>query len=272
MTMRKSDRLSWTIARHAARIPGGTLFAATSCASAGVRLAQELFGSTLYQCGRGGAYDLQGLLSIHARHWLFNRRPRAHVDLPGVFDTLSEPHALMATPAQVDGAANANLSVIGEHAAPKVAFGGTRGLPDARAIHFVLPAHNPRQLVARVDFVSTAAAGRAEPPMLFTDLCVMVWDKAQAVWVLESIAPETSAEAVQARTGFRFAVAPKLALLEDPPPHVVALLDAIDPLGIRDLDFLAGRTEQLDAFERIYAAEARLVGEQFVPAPRGAGR
>jgi hypothetical protein len=266
--MSRANRLSWTIARYAKDIPGGTLFAASSCASAGVRLAQELFGSTLYQCGRGGPYDIRGLLSIHARHWLFNHRPRAHADLPGVFDTLSEPHALMATPAQVDGVCNANLSVVGDHARPKVSFGGTRGLPDARAIHFVLPAHSPRQLVAKVDFVSTAAAHRDEPPMLFTELCMMRWSKAANRWRLDSIAPEVSLDEVRARTGFAFDVAEKPALLEDPPPDVVRLLDEIDPLGVRDLDFIAGRKDLLDAYERIYAAEARMVGAHAVPPHR----
>ncbi len=270
--MRKADRLCWTIARHAQRIPGGTLFAASSCAVAGIRLAQEMFGSTLYQCGRGGAYDLRGILSMHARHWLFNQRPHAHVDLPGVFDTLAEPHALMATPAQVDGLANANLSTVGEHAKPKVSFGGARGLPDARAVHFVLPAHNRRQLVERVDFISTAAAYRAEAPMLFTELCVMRWNRATGSWRLESIAPDTSAAAVAERTGFAFDIAENLTFIEDPPPEAVALLERIDPLGLRDLDFIAGRKEMLDAFERIYEAEARLVGEHLVPANQRVAR
>ena len=264
--MRKADRLSWTIARYARHIPGGTLFAASACASAGVRLAQEFFGSTLYQCGRGGAYDLKGILSMHARHWLFNRRPHAHLDLPGVFDTLAEPHALLATPAQVDGAANANLSVVGDHARPKVAFGGTRGLPDARAVHFVLPAHSPRQLVSQVDFVSTCAATRAEPPMLFTELCVMRWAAAAGRWKLEALAPETDIEAIRARTGFDFDVAASPEPLQDPPPEAMALLDAIDPMGLREMDFISGRKELLDAIERIYAAEAGLAGAHLVPA------
>ena len=265
MTAHPADRLSWTIARYARRIPGGTLFAASSCAAAGILLAKELFGATLYQTGRGGAYDLNGILAMHARHWLTNQRARAYADLPGVFDTLSEPHALMATPAQVDSAANANLSVVGAHGHPKVAFGGSRGLPDARAVHFVLPRHSPRQLVERVDFVSTRAASRDEAPMLFTDLCVMLWDKNASRWRLESIAPETTAEAVQARTGFSFDVAANLERLLDPPPDALAALGRIDPLGLRHLDFVTGRAEQLDAIERLYAREAEMVGTHLVP-------
>ena len=172
----------------------------------------------------------------------------------------------MATPAQVDGAANANLSIVGRHAHPKVAFGGSRGLPDARAVHFVLPRHSPRQLVERVDFVSTCAANRDDAPMLFTDLCVMRWEKDASRWRLESIAPETTAEAVQARTGFAFDVVANLERLLDPPPDALAALGRIDPLGLRHLHFVTGRAEQLDAIELLYAREAEMVGAHLVPA------
>lgn len=263
--MSRADRLSWTIARLVADMPAGTAFTATSSATIGVRLSQELLGCRLSLCGRGGAYDLSGVLSLHARHWLTNRRPHAHVTLPGVFDTQSEPHALLATPGQVDGAANANLSGIGDPARPKVAFGGTRGLPDARAVHFILPAHSARQLVERVDFVSTCAATRATPALLVTELCVMRWSKEAGSWVLEEIAPETSLERLRSQTGFRFEAAPDLRELEDLPEAGRALLPEIDPLGLRDLDFITSRTEQLDAFARIYAAEVEMVGRQRMP-------
>jgi hypothetical protein len=263
--MSRADRLSWTIARRVRDFPAGTAFTASSSATLGVRLAQELLGCRLSLCGRGGAYDLNGILSIHARHWLFNRRPHAHVTLPGVFDTQSEPHALLATPAQVDGMANANLSGTGEPGRPKVAFGGTRGLPDARTVHFVLPAHSARQLVKRVDFVSTCAATRETPSMLFTELCVMRWSREACTWLLEEIAPEIGVEELRARTGFDFAVSPELRQIVDMPEAAHALLPSMDPLGLRELDFITDRTEQLDAFQRIYDAEADMVGRDRIP-------
>jgi hypothetical protein len=265
--MSRGDRLSWTIARLVADMPAGTVFTATSSATLGVRLSQELLGCRLCLCGRGGAYDLSGILSLHARHWLFNRRPHAHVSLPQVFDTQSEPHALLATPAQVDGAARANLSGIGDPAKPKVAFGGTRGLPDARAVHFVLPAHSPRQLVDRVDFASTCAATRDAPSLLVTELCVMRWSASANVWVLEEIAPEIDIEDLRARTGFTFKAAARLRPFEEMPQAARALLPELDPLRLRDLDFVTDRKMLLDAFERIYSAEADLVGHGHMPRP-----
>jgi hypothetical protein len=263
--MSRADRLSWTIARLMADLPPGTVFTATSSAMLGVRLSQELLGCRLSLCGRGGAYDLSGILSLHARHWLTNHRPHAHVTLPGVFETQSEPHALLATPAQVDGAANANLSGIGDPAAPKVAFGGTRGLPDARAVHFILPAHSARQLVRKVDFVSTCGATRATPSLLVTELCVMRWSPALAAWQLEQIAPDLTVADLRAQTGFDFAVSPDLQPLDEVPEAARALISRIDPLGLRDLDFIADRAAQLEAYARIYAAEALMVGRQRVP-------
>ncbi len=263
--MHPSDRLSWTIARHVASMPQGTIFAASACAVAGVRLSQELLGCRLHLCGRGGAYDLRGSLALHARYWLFNRRPHAHVDLSGVFDTLSEPHALVATPAQVDGAGNANLSGIGDYAHPKVAFGGTRGLPDAGTLHFVLPAHSARQLVRQADFVSTCAATRERPALLFTDLCVMRWHAPARQWRLEAVAPGADAGTVRARTGFDFVEADAVVALEDPSAAALSLLESIDPFGLRELDFVRDRTAQLDAIARVYEREANIVGRHVVP-------
>lgn len=137
----------------------------------------------------------------------------------------------MATPAQIDGNGAANLSGLGPWEAPKVAFGGTRGMPDARAIHFVLPVHSDRQLVSKVDFVSTTVASRKQPAYLFTELCVMRWDHAATAWELIEVAPD----------------------------HVLEMIQKFDPMDVRDLDFIAGRKAQLDAYARIYDAEKAMI-------------
>jgi glutaconate CoA-transferase subunit B len=266
--MIRANQLSCTVARHVADMPRGTVFAASYCAIAGVRLAQELMGCEASLCGRGGAYDLSGILSLHARHWLFNRSPHAYIGLLEVFDTLSEPHALLATPGQIDGAGNANLSVIGNHDRPRVAFGGTRGLPDGRTVHFVMPSHNARQLVERVDFVSTSVAGREQPALLITELGAMRWDAGSGGWRLEALAPGVEVDAVRNRTGFRFEVAPEPVRLDEPGPDLVAALERVDPLGLRRLDFVLDRTAQLDLIAEIYAREVERVGRQIVPARR----
>lgn len=264
--MNRADQLSCTVARYVADLPRGTVFAAAYCAIAGVRLAQERLGCVAALCGRGGAYDPSGILALHARHWLFNRRPHAHIGLLEVFETLSEPHALLATPAQVDGAGNANLSVIGPHDQPKVAFGGTRGLPDGRTIHFVLPSHNARQLVARADFVSTSVASRAESALLITELCVMRWNAQSGAWRLEALAPGVDVATVTARTGFSFEAGTAPLVLAEPSTQELETLERIDPLGVRRLDYVTDRATQLALIAEIYAREVALVGQAIVPA------
>jgi hypothetical protein len=53
--------------------------------------------------------------------------------------------------------------------------------------------------------------------------------------------------------------------LDEVPEAASTLISRIDPLGLRDLDFIADRAAQLEAFARIYAAEALMVGRQRVP-------
>jgi len=263
----RADRLSWTIATRVVAFPRGTVFAASNCALAGIRLSQERLGCRLALCSRGGAYDPRGPLSLNARWWIFNQRPRAYIDLKDVFDTLSEPHALLATPAQIDGAANANLSCVGDHGAPKVAFGGSRGLPDPQAIHFVMPNYGKRQLVEAVSFVSTRAASRRTPALLITEDMVMRWDARESIWRLEALAAGVSIDDVAARTGFIFAVADQPAPLPDLPADAVETLDAIDPFGLRLLDFANDRAAQFDTMESIYALEAERIGGTGLPRP-----
>lgn len=261
--MQKADRLAWTVARYVADMPRGTVFVAAPSAIAGVRVSQELLGCQLALCGRGGGYDVRGILSLHARHWLFNQRPRAYITLPDVFETTSEPHALLATPAQVDGAGNANLSTIGDYRSPKVAFGGTRGLADARSVHFVIPLHNARQLVERVGFISSSVRSRSQPALLFTELAVMRWSAADSVWTLEAAASDTTPAEVQRRTDFRFEISPTLTSLEEPTPRVLHALDLIDPLGVRHLDFITDREAAWTTMQRIYREESVLVQQQL---------
>lgn len=251
----KSDRLTWTVATHVAGFPRGTVFAAASCALAGIRLSQEMLGCELALCSRGGAYDPRGPLSLHARWWIFNRKPRAYIDLKDVFDTLSEPHALLATPAQIDGQGRANLTCIGEHERPKVAFGGARGLPDAGAIHFVMPGYNKRQLVETVSFVSTSASARSTPALLMTEDFVLRWDHENARFEVTALAADCSLDDIRGKVGFELHAGSDMAILPEAPAEALALLKEIDPCSLRNLDFTSSRTEQLDRMGDIYAIE-----------------
>jgi hypothetical protein len=252
----QGDLLAWTIARWAAGLPRMTTFAASAAAMAGLRLAQERLGGKPALWGHGGAYDPRGEVALYQRAQLFNRKPHARLGLPGALETMSRGNRLLATPAQVDGAANANLSVIGDWAKPKVAMGGTRGLPDAAEIHFVLPLHSVRQLVARVDFVSTAAANRQVPPYLFTELGVLRWWPERKVWQLRERHAGVTLEHIQARTVFTVRAEGEVPEIPPIPQDLIAVLNRVDPRRMRDLDFLAGAAQRQQAMTNIEAAEA----------------
>jgi hypothetical protein len=259
------DMLAWSVARWAATLPRMTTFAASTAALAGLRLAQERLGAKPALWGHGGAYDPRGEVALYRRTQLFNRSPRARLGLPAVLETLSRGNRLLATPAQVDGAANANLSVIGEWGRPKVAMGGTRGLPDATEIHFVLPAHSPRQLVARVDFVSTAAASRQVPPCLFTELGVLRWWPERKAWRLSERHVGVTLAQVQERTGFAVLADGNVPEIPPLPEHLLPVLDQVDPRRLRDLDFVTSVTQRQQRLAEIEAAETRACGNWLKP-------
>lgn len=252
----QADLLACTIARWATSLPRMTTFAASASALAGLRAAQELKGAKLRLWGHGGAYDPRGEIALFERSALFNRVPRARLDLPAVLGCVSRGTRLLATPAQVDGAAQANLSMIGgDWAAPKVALGGTRGLPDATEIHFVMPLHSPRALVSRVDFVSTVASNRAVPPWLFSALGVLRWCPHRQGWRLLERQSGVAVEQILERTGFPVLVdgeVPEIAPVED---EWLQVLARVDPRRMRELDFVTGAQARLDRLCELEAAE-----------------
>jgi|GEM_PF-6665162 len=252
----QGDLLAWTIARWAAGLPRMTTFAASAAATAGLRLAQERLGGKPALWGHGGAYDPRGEVALYQRAQLFNRKPHARIGLPGALETMSHGNRLLATPAQVDGAANANLSAIGNWATPKVAMGGARGLPDAAEIHFVLPMHSVRQLVKRVDFISTAAANRRAPPCLFTELGVMQWWPQRGAWRLKERHAGVTLAHIQERTGFTVLAEGEVPEIPPVPQELIAVLNQVDPRRMRDLDFVTGTAQRQQAMTDIETAEA----------------
>ena len=73
-----------------------------------------------------------------------------------------------------------------------------------------------------------------------------------------------------ARTGFGFDAAAAPARLVAPSAEMLATLAEVDPLGLRRLDFVTDRRQQLDLIAEIYEREVALVGRAVVPAFRGA--
>lgn len=160
-------------------------------------------------------------------------------------------------PAQVDGTGRTNNVVIGPHARPRVRLPGCGGIADVTTfnpnLYLYVPRHDPRTLVERVDFVSGSGE---HVRALFTNLCIFRFSGGQAV--LQSLHPGVSLAEVQARTGFAFAVPAAVPETPAPDPEELRLLrEAVDPLGVRRLEF-AGGPQRLALLRELVAREREL--------------
>ncbi len=136
--------------------------------------------------------------------------------------------------AQIDGAGNINLNVIGDYARPKVRFPGAYG---SAYLYFMVPRiilfrleHSRRTLVETVDFVSAPGTSppnvfrRGGPVALVTPLCHFAFDKARARFRLESVHPGHSLEEVLDNTGFAFDRGDEVPQTPAPSSELLALL------------------------------------------------
>jgi len=172
------------------------------------------------------------------------------------FDILwsGKRHA-MVVPVQLDRFGQANISVIGDHARPKVQMLGARGFPGNSVHHpnsFFLPSHNTRVLMAgEVDFVCMAGynparwRGGVKPAgldlrLIVTNLCVMDFQgPGDAIRVI-SLHPGVSFDQVQDNTGFPLARgADELPVTEAPDGDALAEIARLDPNNLRATVFKA---------------------------------
>ncbi|MGQ9909289.1 MAG: CoA-transferase subunit beta [Candidatus Flexifilum sp.] len=159
-------------------------------------------------------------------------------------------------PAQLDAAGNFNNVAIGrDYRKPRLRLPGTGGIPDvspvSEQIYLYIPRHSKAILVPRVDFIS--GLGHSEkrshgsgPRYLVTDLGQFDWKDGRMRLI--SYHPGVTAEEIRKKTGFDLEIAPDVH--ETPPPSAEdlrLLRTEIDPLGVRQLETLAGsaRKEKL---------------------------
>ena len=154
---------------------------------------------------------------------------------------------------QIDAYGNTNVTAIGPPDRPKVKLGGGGGGCNLAATigHLTLWTtrhRSGRTLVEKCDFVTdmghrTPAGSRAElgftgggPQWLVTELGVFDYDDdGQAR--LRQVFPDVSVEQVEAATGFELRVAADLRPVPLPSASEIAALRAVDPLGVRRLEF-----------------------------------
>ena len=155
--------------------------------------------------------------------------------------------------AQLDMYGNANNSVIGDYANPKVRLPGTAGLGDMGSIGKLLyywnPNHNPRSIVEKVDFISAAGylGGGSEredlglsggPQAVVTNLAVLDFHPESKRMRLRSVHPGVTVDQVQEATGFELVVDGDIPETTVPTVEQVRLIrEEIDPDGMRKREF-----------------------------------
>jgi hypothetical protein len=142
------------------------------------------------------------------------------------------------TPIQLDTAGRTNLSGIGPPGSPKAAMIGPRGLPENNdtpsPLWYLLPAHTPRALVERVDVVCGPAPSGLGSRVLLTP--AGRFELRDGRWRADWLTPD-GARLIDACPGFPVAHDSATPVRSAPSPETLALLDRIDPAGVRRREF-----------------------------------
>jgi len=173
-----------------------------------------------------------------------------------VFDLLwsGKRHA-MTMPTQIDRFGASNISVIGDHAKPKVQLLGVRGIPGNTINHpcsFFAPSHTTRTFVENVDMASGVGYEAArwgdgvkqdyrELRRVISNLAVLDFSGKDRSMRVRSVHPGVTIEQVRENTGFELEVAPDCAETPGPTAEQVEIIgSALDPHNLRGSVFAKG--------------------------------
>jgi len=196
-----------------------------------IRDGETVSVGTLSPVPATGAYLAQALhaprarLLVHgARDYPFRNGTKEFFD----FAQRGRIDCFFLSGAQIDVHGNINLHVIGPYERPAVRLPGGAGsgmlyFMAKRVILFKME-HDPRGLVERVDFVTSAAESpqgvlrRGGPALLVTPLCVFRFHADAGRFSLATVHPGVSREEIQARTGWPIAPEELTDAEVTPPP------------------------------------------------------
>jgi glutaconate CoA-transferase subunit A len=184
--------------------------------------------------------------------------------------------------AQIDRHANTNNIEVVSPSGKRIRLPGQGGMADVSNMHanFLLyvTRHSPLTLVERVDYVSAArglltdeeriAAGyQPGRVLLITNLCVFGLDVDSRELEVVSIHPGVTPNDVQAATGFPVRLAANVEMTAIPTVDDLRLIRTdIDPLGMRRLEFVAGKERGPLLAALIESEEAAIVESTGVAA------
>ncbi len=162
------------------------------------------------------------------------------VPFRSVFDLVwrGKRHVMMGA-GQLDLHGNQNISVIGDHATPKVQMIGSRGAPGNTISHptsYWVPNHSRRVLVESVDFVSGVGwdRGAHEIRRVVTNLGVFDFDTPDHRMRVRSLHQGVTIDEVAENTGFELAVPDDVPETRAPTDEELRLIrEVIDPGELR---------------------------------------
>jgi glutaconate CoA-transferase subunit A len=176
--------------------------------------------------------------------------------------------------AQIDRWGGTNNIEVTSPSGRRIRLPGQGGMADVANLHrhfmLYLPRHSPLSLVERVDYVSAArgllrdderrdSGYQPGDVYLITNLAVFRLDPEPGEFVLQSLHSGVTLDHVREQTGFSPRVSPNLSETTLPSPETLRLIrEEIDPLGMRELEFVAGK-ERGPLLARIIAAEERVI-------------
>jgi glutaconate CoA-transferase subunit B len=216
--------------------------------------------------------------------WALDRGSECALEIDELFDLAASGRMdrMFLSGIQIDPYGNANVTMLGtpDGIAVKLPGGGGGCNLSCDAEHVTLWTTGHRcppdsagrrryRLVERCDFVTSfghrTASGRtrqeigsrgAGPQWLVTDLAVFDFDAGGRLRLRE-LYPDTSLADVEANTEFAPSLADDVRTMPLPPPDVVALIRALDPLGVHRKELRPGDLERRFTYAPEAASTAR---------------
>ncbi len=201
----------------------------------GVRLARATFSPALL-VSDGEALLVANDLPVGSGDKLVE----GWIPFRSVFDMVwsGRRHVMMGA-TQIDRHGNQNISVLGEHAKPKVQLIGVRGAPGNTINHstsYWVQSHTPRTFVEHVDLVGGVGTdrGAADLRRVVTNLCVFDFETPDGAMRLRSVHPGVTVDEVLANTGFAPAIAADVEETRVPAAGELTLIrEVLDPGDLR---------------------------------------
>ena len=223
----------------------------------GSALAQKLYAPRLKL-----SVDAKGrsaLLSSVRLPFLTGDPPEEFIEtsftMKEIFETiLRGKWNMLMQPIQIDKFGNTNLLLVGDKRKPSRVFVGPRGIPENTAngaqVYYVIPDHNSRVFVERVDFICGLGYGteRKEGVVkwgavhrVFSNLGVFDFEEETGRMRVKSVYTGVSIQQVIDNTGFELRIPKSVPEAEPPTKEELQLLrEDIDPMGTARLDLVKG--------------------------------